>query len=474
MTGHVAAVDLGATSGRVVIGHVSSSALQMRTVARFDNTPVRNREGLYWDILALYRGATAGLAQAFRDEPGISSIGVDSWAVDYGLFAGGKLLSNPHHYRDERNGSGVDSVHRQISQAELYRHNGLQFLPFNTMYQLTAEKIDGLFDLADTALLIPDVVTYWLTGEQRTEITNASTTGLLNSTTGDWDPLLCETLGIPSSLWAPLISPGEHIGVVSPGVASGLGITHVPVTAVGSHDTASAVVAVPLHSQKSAYISCGTWGLVGLELSAPILSDAAREANFTNELGVDGRTRFLHNVMGLWILSEAVRTWNAMGVEIDLPTLLDEAAEVRGEVAIFDVNDPRFLAPGDMPSRIAQWCTEYGQPTPHSKAEFTRSILESLAEAFAHAVRTAGELSGTEVDVIHMVGGGALNHLLCQRLADRSGKVVLAGPVEATALGNLLIQARAQGFVSGDLESLRSLVKRAEQPIRFTPTTHHL
>lgn len=464
MTGTVAAVDLGATSGRVILGSVGPNELSMQTVARFPNEPVRTRDGLHWDVLALYRGVQEGLREAGRLAPDLASIGIDSWAVDYALMRAGRMLGTPFHYRDERTALGVEAVHARFPNTELFPRNGLQFLPFNTLYQLAVERERGTLALADAALLIPDLFGYWLTGQMRTEVTNASTTGLLAARTGQWDAELLAELGIPKKLWPALVQPGEHIGQVQiPGLPD------VPLIAVGSHDTASAVVAVPLTTPNSAYISCGTWGLVGLELPEPVLSEAAREANFTNELGVDGRVRFLHNVMGLWLLSESVRAWSAAGTPIDLPTLLDEAAELRGPVAVFDVNDPRFLAPGDLPARIAQWCLEHDQPAPASKAEFARSIIESLAHAFTDAVRAAERLSGRSVDVIHLVGGGALNRLLCQRLADVSGLEVCAGPVEATALGNVLVQARSHGFVSGELGELRELVRRTHSPVRYLP-----
>jgi rhamnulokinase len=470
--GAVAAVDLGATSGRVIVGHVDGAAgtLELDHVARFPNGPVRLASGLHWDFTGLYRDLTRGLADAFRREPGVASIGVDSWAVDYGLLRGERLLGEPFHYRDDRNETAVDGVHAVVPFDELYRRNGLQFLPFNTVYQLAAEREHGLLGVADSLLLIPDLVGYLLTGTKVAERTNASTTGLLGVETGDWDYELMQRLGLEASVFPRLISPGDSLGALRPEVSADLGAPNgVGVVAVGSHDTASAVVAVPMRAESAAYISCGTWGLVGVELEDPVTSDAAREANFTNEGGVDGRVRFLHNVMGLWLLSESVRWWERDGETIDLPALLAQAAAVTTDVPVFDANDPRFMAPGDLPGRIAEWCAERGVAAPQSRAEFARSIVESLAEAFAEAVRTASILSGVDVETIHVVGGGSLNELLCQRTADRSGIPVLAGPVEATAIGNVLVQARAAGFASGDLESLRAIVARAFDPKRYLP-----
>ncbi|MFF2277806.1 rhamnulokinase family protein [Agromyces sp. NPDC058126] len=470
--GAVAAVDLGATSGRVVVGRVDQSAgrLELEQLARFPNGAVRLASGLHWDFTGMYRDLSQGLAEAFRREPGIASIGVDAWAVDYGLLRDGRLLGEPFHYRDERTARAVDGVHAVVPFEELYRRNGLQFLPFNTLYQLAAEQASGCLGLADTLLLIPDLVAFQLTGARVAERTNASTTGLVGLADGDWDAELLARLGLGASLLPPLVSPGETVGRLRADIAAELGAPgDTPVVAVGSHDTASAIVAVPMDAGSAAYISCGTWGLVGVELERPVTSDAARAANFTNEGGVDGRVRFLHNVMGLWLLSESVRWWERDGTQVVLGELLDAAAAVEFPVAVFDANDPRFMAPGDLPGRIAEWCAEHGVAAPQSRAEFARSIIESLAQAFADAVRAASTLSGVDVSTIHVVGGGALNALLCRRTADRAGLPVLAGPVEATAIGNVLVQARAQGFASGDLESLRALVARCFAPVRYEP-----
>ncbi len=472
MNATVAAVDLGATSGRVMLGRVGHNELSLRPIARFPNGPVSTADGLHWDISGLYRHVVAGLTSALREEPGVLSIGVDSWAVDYALLSGGRMLAEPFHYRDERNTAAVASVHELVKPHELYARNGLQFLPFNTLYQLTADRISGQLAEADTFLLVPDLVNFWLTGELRTERTNASTTGLLNLATGAWDDELITRLGLPRGIFPALTDAGTTVGRLLPRAANEIGAgPDVSVTAVGSHDTASAVVAIPATTDDFAYISCGTWGLVGVELDSPILTEAGREANFTNEGGVDGRVRFLHNVMGLWLLSESVRAWEAEDASIDLVSLLDAASAVATRAPIFDANDDRFLAPGDMPARIAGWLREHGLPVPQSRAEFVRCILESLADAFATAVRTASELSGKAVSVIHLVGGGSQNELLCQLTANRSGLVVLAGPVEATAIGNVLVQARAQDAVRGDLETLRALVAAAFRPVAFRPET---
>ncbi|MDQ0614109.1 rhamnulokinase [Microbacterium sp. W4I4] len=458
-----AAVDLGATSGRVMIGRVGEGRVELELVTRFPNGPVEHADGLHWDFDALYENVVAGLAEAVRREPGIESIGIDSWAVDYGLLRDGILIAQPFHYRDDRSTRGVDEVHAIVPFAELYRRNGLQFLPFNTLYQY---RVDAPLAEADAALLVPDLIAFLLTGEQVAERTNASTTGLLDVHTSQWDVELAGRLGLPTTVLPRLVDPGTVIGTLRPELVARIG-AELPVVAVGSHDTASAVVAAPLSSPHAAYISCGTWGLVGLELPEPVVTDAARAANFTNELGVDGRIRFLHNVTGLWLLSETVRAWEAEdGAEIDLPGLLASASDVAGDVPLFDANDPSLSAPGDMPARIAALI---GDAAPTTRPAFARSIVESIAAAFADAVRTASALSGRDVDSIHLVGGGSLNRLLCQATADRTGLPVLAGPVEATALGNVLVQARTAGAAPVALERLREIVAATHVPVRYEP-----
>lgn len=466
---HVVAVDLGATSGRVMRAVVGPNRLELVEVARFPNGPVKRAGGLHWDIEALRGHIISGLRAALAEDPLITSIGIDSWAVDYALMAGDRMLGTPLHYRDDRTARGVAAVHAVVPPYELYAASGLQHLPFNTVFQLAAEG-DALA-AADRFLLIPDLVAYWLTGRSVAEATNASTTGLLDPRTGEWNDALIERVGLPRRLFAELVRPGDDLGGLAPAMAAELAAPEgVRVTAVGSHDTASAVVGVPMVRPDAAYISCGTWGLVGLELEHPVITDASREANFTNEGGVDGRVRFLHNVMGLWLLTETMRAWEADGGPVDLGRLLVEAAAITEPVPTFDTNDQRFMPPGDMPSRIAAVLAEQGDGVPSSRPAMARCILESLAVAFAAAVHTAGRLADREVGVIHLVGGGALNGLLCQLVADRSGMPVLAGPVEATSLGNVLVQARAQGL--GDtLDELRTLVAHLYPAQRFEPRT---
>ncbi|MEU7908652.1 rhamnulokinase family protein [Actinoplanes sp. NPDC049118] len=449
-----AAVDLGASSGRVMVGRVEAGAVSLAAVNRFANEPVRAGGTLHWDILALYRGVLEGLRLAGP----VDGIGIDSWAVDYGLLdATGSLLGNPVHYRDARTDGVPERVAALLGEDKLYALTGLQKLPFNTIYQLVAAAGTPQLEAARRLLLIPDLIAYWLTGEAGAEFTNASTTQLLDLRTGGWAGELMTSLGIRPDLFPPLRAPGTVIGPVLPE----LGIGTPDVIAVGSHDTASAVVGVPATRPEFAYISCGTWSLVGVELPAPVLTEASRLANFTNEGGVDGTVRYLRNVMGLWPLQECLREWGSP----DLPALLRAAAAVPAFRAVVDLDDPVFLAPGDMVGRLTA-ASGRGASSP---AEVVRCIMDSLALAHRRAVRQAQELSGRHVDVVHIVGGGARNELLCRLTADACGLPVLAGPVEATALGNVLVQARAAGVIGGGLPALRAVLRETQQIVRYEP-----
>jgi rhamnulokinase len=459
----VAAVDLGAASGRVVTARVEPGTLQLDEVARFDNVPVRVGGTLYWDALRIYLGVIDGLRAAGP----VDSIGVDSWGVDYGLLdADDRLLGNPVHYRDRRTDGVPDKVLAQVPASELYAVTGLQLQPFNTLFQLVAARDSAALAAARTLLLIPDLMTYWLTGVVGAERTNASTTQLLDARTGGWARELMTRLGISPALLPALREPGSPVGDLLPGVAAELGLAApTRVTAVGSHDTASAVVGVPATGERFAYISCGTWSLAGVELRRPVLTEASRAANFTNEVGADGTIRYLRNIMGLWLLQESLRAWADAGRPVALDALLHEAARLPAFTAVVDANDPAFLPPGDMPVRIAAACRQLGQPEPESPAQIVRCIVDSLALAHRRAVEDAQRLSGHDVDIVHIVGGGARNELLCQLTADACGLPVEAGPQEATAIGNTLVQARALGRAGPDLATMRALV-RATQPIR--------
>jgi rhamnulokinase len=469
----VAAVDLGASSGRVVLGHVDRDVLALEEVHRFPNEPVRLPTGLRWDVLRLWHEALAGLGRAARTPDGVASVGVDTWAVDYGLLdAAGELLGSPVHYRDSRTDGVAERFDAVVPRQRLYERNGLQHLPFTTMYQLVAARGTSALEAARRLLLLPDLLGHWLCGAEVAEYTNASTTGLIDVRTRDWSPELVDAVGVRRSLLPPLAGPGDVLGPLRADVAAE---THLAsstvVTAVGSHDTASAVVGTPLDPERAAYVSCGTWALVGVETERPVLSEASRLAGFTNEGGVDGTIRYLHNVMGLWVLQESLRSWERQGDRADLPSLLAQAAALPAGSPVVDMDDPLLLPPGDMPDRVRQLCRAGGQRVPESQAEVVRCIVDNLAVAFAAAVRSAAELSGRDVETVHVVGGGARNELLCQLTADACGMPVVAGPVEATALGNVLVQARGLGVVRGDLAVLRDIVRRTQPMRRYCPRT---
>jgi rhamnulokinase len=452
------AVDIGASGGRVVAGVVAGGRTTLHVVHRFPNGVVSRDGHLRWDFTGLYREVLTGLRALAAAFPEVVSIGIDTWAVDYGLLGeDGTLLAEPVAYRDGRTAEAVERVHARVSPEALYAVNGLQFLPFTTLYQLEAERSSPLWEKAAHVVLLPDLLAYWLTGELRTEITNASTTGLLDVRTRTWSPELAADVPFP-----PLQEPGEVRGALRPEVAAATGLPRTtPVTSVGSHDTASAVVALPADGSRFAYVSSGTWSLAGVELPGPVLSARAREVNFTNEGGVDGRTRFLRNVGGLWLLQESLREWP----DQDLADLLDRAEALPAGGPTVDVDDPAFIPPGDMPNRIAAAATG---PL-RTPAETVRCVLDSLATAYARTIDQAAALTGRDVDVIHVVGGGSRNDLLCRLTATLSGRRVTAGPVEATALGNVLVQARAHGAAPSTLEAIRADLAATEHVRHYTP-----
>jgi rhamnulokinase len=444
-----AAVDLGASSGRVMAGVVDRDSVHLELVHRFPNSIVERAGELHWDLAELYEQSLIGLAQI----PDAEAIGIDTWGVDYGLLdERGALVGDPFSYRDDRTTDVIGAVDALVPRREQYATTGTQHLPFNTIYQLGADARARAWDRVTSAVLLPDLIAYWLTGELRTEVTNASTTGLLDARTRAWATSMMRRLSLPEQLFPPLQEPGGFRGTTSDGTV---------VIAVGTHDTASAVVGVPTTTDRYAYVSSGTWSLVGVELDAPVLTTAARDANFTNEIGVDGRTRFLRNTGGMWLLQECLRAWR----DADLPTLIDSAARLRADGPRIDVDDPALLPPGGMPERICVAAGRQGM----TEVEITRCILDSLARAYARAIQDAVELSAKRVDVVHLVGGGSQNALLCQLTANEAGIPVIAGPVEATALGNVAVQARAAGALRGSLEAMRATVAKSSSLRRYPP-----
>lgn len=471
----VAAVDLGATSGRVMSGRIGRDRVEINELHRFPNGAVPVRGTLQWDVLGIHREMLVGIREVARTGP-LHGIGIDSWAIDYGLLDRDGLLLGPvFSHRDSRTDGVAEKVVAELGAGALYAATGIQQLPFNTLYQLVAARGTAAFESAETLLLLPDLLGYWLTGAVGAERTNASTTQLYDANARAWSADLCRRTGLPWGILPPLRDPGDLLGPLLPEVAQDLGVgPDVPVVAVGSHDTASAVVGVPAESGSFGYISSGTWSLVGLELDAPVLSEAARLADFTNEAGVDGTTRFLKNVTGLWVLSESLRSWSERRYkDVDLRSLIGAAADFHPLRTVIDINDQRLLAPSTaadpMPERVAALAAEAGEQVPHSPVAITRCIVDSLAVAYRRHLRTAAELAGVSLEVLHVVGGGSQNEVLCQLTADACGLPVVAGPVEAAALGNVLVQGRSLGADLPDLAAMRDLVRRSYDVRRYQP-----
>lgn len=471
--GAFAAADLGASSGRVILGRLSNGRFTLEETARFENGPVDGADGaLHWDADRLDREIRAGFEEALRRTGGaLDSVGIDTWGVDYGrLDAGGALLEQPFHYRDGRTGGVPARVFERIPAARLYAETGLQVQEFNTIYQLVAQAGDPGWEATETLLLMPDLLNFLLTGRRVAEMTVASTSGLLDVAGRRWSPTVCAALadgwGLPLPRVLPeLLEPGRILATTAPGVLS----REVPVALVGSHDTASAVVAVPSVERDVAYISSGTWSLVGLELDAPVVSAASEAANFTNELGVDGTVRYLKNVMGLWVLMECRREWQAEGRLYSWGDLIALAGAEPPLRCVLDMNDGRLLPPGGMRARLRSMASETGQQLPDEPGAIVRCILDSLALAYRQAIRHACALAGRDVRAVNIVGGGSQNALLCQLTAEATGLPVVAGPAEGTALGNLLVQARACGVLGGDLADLRRVAIASSDLTTYSP-----
>ncbi len=473
----VAAIDLGASSGRVVVGHGTARGFALHEIHRFANQPKTAGGVLRWDARALFAGILDGLRAAGREYARLDAVAVDGWGVDYGLLDGdGALIADPANYRDPRTGPSYAAVIETadgvagVNAARLYEATGIAVHPFNTVFQLMADGGSAELRAARHALLVPDLMTYWLSGQLGTELTNASTTGLLDPRTMTWAVPVADALGVPTGLFPRFRTAGELAGPLTPSVAADLGLTRPPQVIIGpSHDTAAAVAGVPAAGEAFAFVCTGTWALAGVELPAPVITAAGRQADFTNEVGIDGTIRFLRNVTGFWLLQECVREWEAQGESVDLDKLRRAAGAVPGPRALIDVQDPGFAAPGAMTKRITRACLRTSGVTLSAEAEILRCILDSMAVAIRHAVRDAVRVTGREVRTVHVVGGGVANPLFCQLTADACGLPVVAGPAEAASWGNVLVQARALGATGGSLPELRSLVQRGTRLARYQP-----
>lgn len=468
----VVALDLGAESGRAVRGQFDGERLHIDLLHRFPNRPARLPDGLHWDVLALYAGMLDGLAQAQAQSGQVHSVGVDTWGVDFALLGrDGTLVGLPYHYRDRRTEGMLDMAVARVGREAIFQATGIQFLGFNTLYQLLAMRQTRAvaLNVAHRLLMIPDLFNFWLSGAQGSEWTIASTSQMCDARTADWNRDLLTQLDLPTDILPPILPPGAVLGPLRPEAqqATGLG-GEVQVIAPACHDTGAAVVGVPLAGPRSAYISSGTWSLVGAETAAPVLTDAALAAHLTNEGGVDGTTRLLKNISGLWLVQECQRAWARQGHAWSYAQLAQMAAEAPPFGPLVNPNHPDLLAPPDMPTALRHYCQRTGQAVPSTEGALMRTCLESLALAYRHTLAQIESVLGFTFEQVHIVGGGSQHTLLCQLTADAGGKPVLAGPVEATAIGNLVVQLRSLGHL-GSLAEGRDLVRRSFAVTTYEP-----
>ncbi|OQA01636.1 MAG: Rhamnulokinase [Planctomycetes bacterium ADurb.Bin401] len=466
------AVDLGAESGRVMLGSVSDNNIELAEIHRFSNGPVQQNDSLRWDFEKLFSEIKTGIAAATKTAKGkISGIAVDSWGVDFGLIGDdGSLLENPYHYRDARTNGIMEKVFDTFPKREVYENTGIQFMQLNTIFQLFAAKSQNPDILKKTKKLIfmADLVSYFLCGNSFAEYTLASTSQLMNMKTGKWSKEIFENLSLPIEIMPQVVIPGSKVGLLKPEICKEFNCDPIDVFAVGSHDTASAVAAVPASGNNWAYLSSGTWSLIGIETKQAIINDDSFAGAFTNEGGVENTIRFLKNIMGLWLLQECRRDWEKQGCKLDYTQITNMAKAAKPFAAKIDCNNPDFLAPGQMPERINQHLKNSGQQPITDKGQMTRAILESLAAKYRDEMQTLEKITGKKIDTLHIVGGGSKNDLLNQFAADATGKTVITGPVEATAIGNILMQAVAKGQIK-NIADARQIVRQSFECRNFTP-----
>jgi rhamnulokinase len=466
------AFDLGAESGRAVVGHLVDKGLRLEEIHRFPNGPVRVLDSLHWDVLRLWAEVEQGLGLAInahgRD---LLSAGLDTWGVDFGLLAADDtLLGNPYHYRDGRTDGMMERAFRIVPRTEIYEHTGIQFMQINSLYQLLAmaQADSPLLEAAHLFLHMPDLFNYWLCGRKASEFTVATTSQCYDPRAGDWARDMLERLGIPSQIFGEIVAPGTVLGVLSRSVREETGSPEIRVVASASHDTAAAVAAVPTATADFIYLSSGTWSLMGVENKEPVITEQSLAYDFTNEGGVNGTFRLLKNIMGLWLVQECRREWARAGRSYSYDELTQMASGAPAFGALVAVNDERFLPPGDMVSRIQTFCRATGQVVPDTRGEVIRCILESLALEYRRVAERLAELVARPLPAIHIIGGGSRNRLLNQFAANATGRTVVAGPVEATAIGNILVQAIALGHL-GNLGEARALVRRSFQVESYEP-----
>ncbi len=467
----ILAFDFGASSGRAILATYDGEKIKMEEVHRFSNDPVTVCGTFYWDVLRLFFEIKQGITKAVH-QGGFDAIGIDTWGVDFGLLdKKGRLLNNPVHYRDTRTVGMMEKVFQTVPQKELYDETGIQMARLNTIFQLYSlvQNEPETLALADTMLLMPDLFAYLLTGVKRAEYTEVSTTQMLNPKTGDWHYELLEKLGIPTRILPKIIDAGETYGLLSDEICEELGCPKVPVIAVATHDTGSAVASVPSQKDDFIYISCGTWSLFGTELSAPVINDTTSRFNLTNESGFGRTTRMLKNIMGLWLIQESRRQWIREGFDVSYADLEREALEAEPFRCFINPDDPSFELPGNQPRRVQEYCERTGQTIPQTRGEIMRCIYESLAMKYRATFQQIREVTGKSYETIHMIGGGTKDRLLCQMTADACNTPVIAGPIEATAMGNIAVQLIALGEFSG-LKEARAVIANSELPKSYTPS----
>lgn len=471
------AVDLGASSGRIVAGLFDGQRLTLEDGHRFENGGMPLADSLHWDVLGLWSNIKQGLrAAAATYGDNIASVGVDTWGVDFGLLGrNDELLGNPYHYRDARTTGIFERAFEIVPRAEIFAETGLQFMEFNTLYQLVAMKLakSSLLEAAETFLMMPDLFHWLMTGVKANEYTDLSTSQFYNPRTGDFARTLLDRFGIPGKIFGEIVQPGTRLGKLRPVVAEDTGLKNCEVILPGTHDTASAVMAVPAASRAGAtpdwcYISSGTWSLMGVETPQPIINDRCRELNFTNEGGVGGTTRVLKNITGLWMLEQCRRKWKQDGVDLGWTELVNRAEASRPLASLVNPDAACFVAPKDMPQAIRDYCRETQQPVPQNEGEMIRTALESLALRYRMVLGMLEELIGSRIETIHIVGGGTQNKLLNQMAADACNRRVVAGPVEATAIGNVMLQAVALGEI-GSISQAREIIRASFAVEEYQP-----
>lgn len=467
------AFDFGASSGRAMLATFDGKKIELEEKHRFSNDPVTVNGGMYWDVLRLFHEIKQGILKcANSGDRDIDCIGIDTWGVDYGLLdKNDMLLGNPHHYRDTRTDGMYEKAFSIVPKEEIFKDTGIAFNWFNTIYQLLSEKLSGSTALkeAKTLLFMPDLFNFFLTGEKRCEYTVASTSQMFDSEKYEWSEELLSKMGIPSDIFPKIIYPGEQVGVLKKELAEELGVGQIPVMAVASHDTGSAVASVPVTDTKDfVYISSGTWSLMGVELDNPIISDKSLKYNFTNEGGVNKTVRFLKNIMGLWLIQESRRQWDREGVLLSFDELEKQANEAAPFASLIDPDYEAFQTPGNMPEKIRDYCRMTNQQVPETRGEIVRCIAQSLAFKYRQTVENMEDVTGRKYSVINIVGGGIKDKMICRFTANATGRVVEAGPVEATSIGNVIVQAMAVGAIK-DLKEGREIIKNSFDIARYEP-----